>query len=418
MLSEMYSPSAGSATSPKPNGHFRGTSISDSKAQSLSPLQSKRSTWNGPGRIHSLASLVDSDNAANRPHSPPTPSVASFGSEPQDRDREFGEDAFGTAALGITSTRRRTMAKTRRELMTPDRRPISPLAKSSASAHFPASPGYSRSPLTGPPSPTRRGHRTFNSGSISTRSSPNRRSRALSCSTLRSILDRALLSRRYVASHLLALRFEEDAEDNAYWEDAISVMALLADALRDAASTLTDALDEYQTSKLADQVPTPPPQNSKFPVRSRSPSPILDEDNEGEELERKSPLEPIRGFFNITTPSPSTSTSLHLPLRRLPSAELSSFAPMPTDLAQFAAHMDNMSHAIERAQNELRSCLVALQTPPLTPDLRAADAISAEGGATAEKNSLNGEKATALAQTVMDSYAQLRKELGGGIEGM
>lgn len=71
---------------------------------------------------------------------------------------------------------------------------------------------------------------------------------------------------------------------------------------------------------------------------------------------------------------------------------------MPTDLAQFAAHMDTMSKSIITAQKELRVCLDALQSPPTSPE----DAEPVADGCDREE----------LTQQVMNAYARLRIELG------
>jgi hypothetical protein len=359
MLSEMYSPSA-PTVSPAPS-HVRGfsASILRSPSSHLS-IFSKRSTWNGAARTRRAHAISELDRESGRPHSPPSPSVASFASEVPD-------DTFGSFALGIARSRRK-MAEARRDLAPNlSERPSSPLKQSTR----PSSTQFGRpySPFTSPTSPPSRHD--------SARSSPRR---LRSYSSLKSSLDRAVMSRRYAASHLLALRFDEDPLD-IYWEDVASVMNLFSKALLDASSSLAEALSEYLAARMAEQVPTPP--SSK--IRHSSDG-------------RGNGMRDIFGMPISPLPSPPAV------IRRLPSVELSSFAPMPTDLAQFAAHMDTMTKSIEAAQKELRACLTALQSPP--PSRGDQEQVTQCG------NDLSVSRTQPLTQQVMDSYGRLRRELG------
>lgn len=360
MLSEMYSPTAPTVSSAPSPSHARGSSASILRSPSSHvPIFSKRSTWNGAARARRVRAISELDRDPGRPHSPPSPSVASFVSE-------VPNDTFGSFALGIARSRRIT-AKALRDLV-PDllERPYSPLKQPSR----PSSTQSRRphSPLTSPASPPSRHD--------SARSSPRR---PRSYSSLMGSLDRAVMSRRYAASHLLALRFDEGSSD-VYWEDVASVMKLFSKALLDASSSLAEALNQYLVARMAEQVPTPP---SKIKHSSDV---------------RGNGLQDIFGMPISPLPSPPAV------IRRLPSVELSSFAPMPTDLAQFAAHMDAMARSIEAAQKELRACLTALQSPPPSRD--------DQKRATRDRNDLSVSRTDPLTQQVMDSYARLRRELG------
>ena len=361
MLSEMYSPSAG-AISPIPSHiHIRGASASILRSPpSHASVFSKRSTWNGAARTRQTHAASELDSDPDCPHSPPSPSIASFLSE-------VPHDSFGSFALGIARNRRRT-AKARRDF--PSERPSSPFRQSTrpSSTQF----GRAQSPFTSPASPLSRPD--------STRSSPRR---PCSYSSLRSSLECAVMARRYAASHLLALRFDEDPLD-VYWEDVTSVMNLFSKALLDASSSLAEALNEYLAARMAEQIPTPPPSKIKRPSDAHETA--------------------ARDIFG-TPISPLSSPPAVIGI--LPSVELSSFAPMPTDLAQFAAHMDITAKSIEAAQKELRVCLTALQSPPTSRGDREQET---QGG-----NDVSVSQTDPLSQQVMDSYARLRRDLGAAL---
>lgn len=349
MLSEMYAPAA--PTMARSPSHTRGGSASALPTPSPSANAFvKRSTWNG-GRTRQAYSELDRDEPTSQ--DPPSPLASAFSSEVPD-------DTFGSAALGINRNRR----KMREFESGQTDRPLSPLKQSKRPLSSQFTRSHSPLMLTSPSSPLSR----YNSA----RSSP-RRSRANS--SIRGALDRAVMSRRYAASHLLALRFEEDPLD-VYWEDVSSVINLFAKATLDAASSLAEALNEYISARMADQMPTPDPSKMMYPELLNT------------------------GTFFPISPGPSPPR----PLRKLPSMELSSFAPMPSDLAQFASHMDAMSKSLDTAQNELRACLVALQSPPGTPQEHS-------NGLSVPAETSGTETQTAT-QRVMDAYARLRREIG------
>jgi hypothetical protein len=151
----------------------------------------------------------------------------------------------------------------------------------------------------------------------------------LSLSALHNALQAALASKRYAAAHLLALRFDE-GEDEAYWEDVRSVVALLTSALEDAAYRLGEALEEAAKGRRQEQIP----------------SPLLPSTPNGE-----------------TTTLPKGNKSD-------PDSHLISFAPTPTHLRKFASHMESVSRALDEARTQIEVCLAALQadvspgTPP------------------------------------------------------
>lgn len=146
----------------------------------------------------------------------------------------------------------------------------------------------------------------------------------LSFSSLKQSLQSALASKRYACSHLLALRFDGD-EDDAYWEDVRSLMSLLTTTLVDASSRLSEVLDEVEEQE----------QHLKDAAASDSSSDVQ----------------------ISSLPSPPLSTR---PLSHSIS-QITSFAPLPSDLARFAAHVDAISSALNDARDHLEQCVTSLK---------------------------------------------------------
>jgi hypothetical protein len=130
----------------------------------------------------------------------------------------------------------------------------------------------------------------------------------LSLSALRNALQGAIASRRYACSHLLALRFDD--EDEAYWEDVRSVMGLLISTLVDASSRLSVALDDAENGRLKEET------------------------------------------MSSAETAHSSAQNSNRPI---------SFAPMPSHLSRFAAHVDAMSTALNDAREHLEQCLASLR---------------------------------------------------------
>lgn len=175
----------------------------------------------------------------------------------------------------------------------------------------------------------------------------------LSLSALRLALQGALAAKRYSCSHLLALRFGEE-EDDVYWEDVRSIMALLTTTFSDASSRLMEALDEAEKKRMKDERP------STESSREVSPTPEI-------QLKKQLASRPLRNM-----------------------AEMVSFAPMPSHLSRFAAHVDAISTALNDARSHLEECVASLR------------ATSEE-----EMASIPIEDSAAL-----QTYDRLRKELG------
>ncbi|KAI6116732.1 hypothetical protein EDD16DRAFT_1040364 [Pisolithus croceorrhizus] len=184
----------------------------------------------------------------------------------------------------------------------------------------------------------------------------------LSLSALHQSLLSALASKRFACSHLLALRFEDD--DEMYWEDVRSVMGLLTSTLVDASTRLSEALDEVEEShlRLDDDSVTEDPPGINTPSSLGSP------------------------------PRPSCKLSDTLSLNT--SIPFGSFAPLPSHLTRFAAHVDTISTALNDAREHLERCVASLNedvSPAHSPQ---------------SSTSSVGEHPT------IQAYEQLRRELG------
>jgi hypothetical protein len=160
-------------------------------------------------------------------------------------------------------------------------------------------------------------------------------------------LNGALAARRYAASHLLALRFRSggDSQDDgeSYWDDVRSVMVLLTTALANATAPLVEALDAGERERLGKENPIPP--------KAYSPSSEF-----------------------LAQPSSEP---------RLRQVQKASFAPLPSHLSRFAAHIDGLTNALNDARSHLESCVASLRdgcasdVPESFSDPREAPALQA-----------------------------------------
>ena len=196
----------------------------------------------------------------------------------------------------------------------------------------------------------------------------------LSLSALQNALRNALASRRYVCAHLLALRFDgEDAnlngdedgggegDEEAYWEDVRSVMGLLTSTLVDAAMRLTEALEDAEDMRQREGEVV----DTGSREGSVSPSPVS------------------RKWMDKDKSRLVSSMAQMVPL---------SFAPMPSHLSRFAAHVDAISSAMNEARDNLEQCVASLRGEP-------EDALG-------QKQGLGHDDPALVA------YERLRRELG------
>ncbi|KAL0575442.1 hypothetical protein V5O48_006533 [Marasmius crinis-equi] len=203
----------------------------------------------------------------------------------------------------------------------------------------------------------------------------------LSLSALRQALQGAIGSKRYACSHLLALRFAEEKDDEVYWEDVRSVMELLTTTLTDASARLTVALEEVERIRLQDEQPTPAfggkldleeSENEGGSVFGRQ------QDQEKHQHRRKSQLA-LSSFSSSSTSGVG-------------------FAPMPSHVARFAAHVDAISTALSDAREQLEECVAKLR----------------EEGAGEEEESSHGAnpRPEGDSHPALEAYERLRRELG------
>ncbi len=334
-LSEMYappSPAKQSFSLLSPQLHRRPLFQSESAAytppsSAHSTTSDKRQTWNGSymsladfnsrtspvlrkrnWRRSDMSSLMEgpgsrtSLRASQTNPTTPLPPVSPLSSvqeaddesswqtsenEMDSMDLDPSQDNFGTAALLLRRKRR---------------------SRGSLSLGFPSS--RSAPSLRSP-------HHSPMSSSKFTAFQPARH--PLSVSALHNTLDGAVAARRYACAHLLALRFDEDAEDEGYWDNVKSVMSLLTTTLEDASARLSDALteSEQQLTQLAQPSPLPSPLPSFEHVQD-------------------SFLSFRRVSESSATPSSAEFSSLAIPAAHsaLPLSPLGiqSFAPMSTGL--------------------------------------------------------------------------------------
>ncbi|TFK29587.1 hypothetical protein FA15DRAFT_663732 [Coprinopsis marcescibilis] len=203
-------------------------------------------------------------------------------------------------------------------------------------------------------SPRNQRFSTFTSSSRLTTIQPPRH--PLSLYALNQALRSAVSSRRYTCSHLLALRFSDDEEE--YWENVNSVIDLLTTTFGDEASRLGEALDLHERQHLRDQNPTPDI-SLEFPHRSK----------------------------------------------RTASYDRVSFAPMPSHLSRFAAHVAAITSALEDAREQLEECVAALKDDADGSPVKATPARHQRSSTQIWDQEVEEHRA-------LQAYERLRKELG------
>jgi hypothetical protein len=264
----------------------------------------------------------------------------------------------------------------------------------------------------------------------------------LSISALNLALQGALSAKRYTCSHLLALRFEEEEE---YWEDVRSVMALLTTSFVDATERLMEALDEAENQRIKDETPslpslsreasasppnpaTSPPQKIvSLQSHSRSSSVKRASHSRSHSQTQSFPqplylpqhLTPIPHHLRSHSSSTSSSVPPNTSDADFPTIakakqpfqsieQVMSYAPTPSHLARFAAHVDALTCALDEARGNLEQCVTAVR-----------DATS---GKTREEDSPNVSlddpfadpqpKGSANTTAAIQAYERVRKELG------
>ncbi|KAG6872895.1 hypothetical protein C0995_005301 [Termitomyces sp. Mi166 len=396
-LSEMYAPPSPITSSFSHDGSTRPMSP-PSRRRTLSmptdPFLSKevkRQTWSGTySRLGQLSSPTFKARVQRRydlssvrqPSGPPltttsapvTPPPSSIPRVNRESDSEY-EDAhedvshtadgtltFGAAALAL-HRERKTVG------MEAFRSPPTGILSSVPSPRF-----TPRSPCTPPPLSS-----TYHSGS---RLTPVKAARhPLSLSALHNALQSALASKRFACSHLLALRFT-DEEDDGYWEDVRSVMGLLTTTFVDASSRLLEAIHEVEQQKLRDQNPTP---------------------------------SSLKDSIHDSDLSMESSVGLPSPLSNRRNMSIS-FAPLPSHLSKFAAHVDAIQSALDDARENLQQCVTALREceetrAPNSAILRRR--LRQRTRPTSTSSSADEPPAPLpLISPAIEAYERLRRELG------
>lgn len=364
-LSEMYAPPSPIKAALTLNTNDRPLSFPP-RQRTISAPSDKRMTWNGSyaalashgsptkqvlrkreNRRSDLSALLNPSGSHTSSMSAPTSPNTLEGVQEEDGFRDYDEESpvppeergeFGMTALGIQRRRRRAGRQSLGLLPSPSH--------------------------TAPP--TLRVTSNTPSISSSTRFTTMQKTRhPLSLSALHHALQGALASKRYAASHLLALRFDEQ-DDDSYWDDVRAVMALLTSTLADASARLIEALDLAEQQRLRDE----------------NPSPLL-----GETSEPNSPT--------ALSPPRLRNRMSHIETAR-------SFAPMPSQLSRFATHVDAISEALHDAHGHLEHCVAALREGKGAPLL---DSDIFQGAPLAHPESLQDSP-------VLKAYERLRRELG------
>ncbi|KZP28670.1 hypothetical protein FIBSPDRAFT_1039422 [Athelia psychrophila] len=385
----------------------------------------KRATWDGHVAAPQNAAVASSPNvtvrkrrAGRRMGEMKSLDLGSSQADRSQGDEAKGDDEtpFGPAALGLHRTRKLSGLS---QLLspgfapsTPPRRaaaaPVTPPSVSSAHA-APYTPYMPRTPFAGGnPAYGGRHH--------------------LSLGALHSALAGALASKRFACAHLLALRFdEEDAsppppaphshssrphsrrrsrapgssqdgredeeekerEREAYWEDVRSVMGLLASTLSDTAASLVEALAEAEEQRRRDGNPTPTSEGYRSLPRS-----LLDPDASFS----------VVGGSDIgddVFDSPKGARKrLMLDVLNIDDqgeGEADGFAPAPSRLSRFAAHVGAIQAALDGAKEDLDDCVAAVR--------------QSTAGAGAEAASSGGEDRNAEEEAML-AYERMRRELG------
>ncbi|KAJ4474927.1 hypothetical protein J3R30DRAFT_3706717 [Lentinula aciculospora] len=274
-----------------------------------------------------------------------TKDTATFGESPDDPE-EY--QPFGPSALRLRRTRT-IGALNALSSSVPSSPPNKSMLSSSSLTSFPA-----RSPRTSQ-------FATVPSASRFTAMQAPRH--PLSLSSLNIALQAALASKRFACSHLLALRFAEEGDDQTYWEDVKSVMMLLTSTFVDASARLTEALDFVEDQRLKDETPSPGPSRVELSF------------DDAKRLSFRSG-------------------------RR--SSQRESFAPMPSDLSRFATHVEAISSTLNDAREQLITCVAALK--------------SSRDGADGADPSVEASPSCAPPATeehpALQAYERLRRELG------
>jgi hypothetical protein len=239
---------------------------------------------------------------------------------------------------------------------------------------FPAT-AHSRSPSVSPVSPVPTSHPP--SGTRSKFTSLSTARHPLSLPALNYALENTLSTKRYTCSHLLALRFEDESDDDSYWEDVRSVMSLLTTSFADVTARLSEALDERERIRIQDETPSP---ESLAAIgghsrRVSSMDGVVMDDAIGSAI--------LKRIADKNRKTKKISKTME---------QLLNFAPVPTHLTKFAEHVDAMATALNDAQEQLAACVESLMNQPR-----------------------DTESDSRVHHSALQSYENLRRELGAAL---
>ena len=200
----------------------------------------------------------------------------------------------------------------------------------------------------------------------------------LSVYSLTHALNSSLAARRYAASHLLALRFgngdsldDRERGRESYWEDVRAVMALLTSTLANATAPLVDALEAAERERLRTENPTPTSHSRSSSAESHiGTSPLHREQRRRRQAHRSS-------------------------------SHFTSFAPLPSHLARFAAHVDALTNALNDAREHLESCVASLRDDSTTASANSSHTYTH-----------HNPKQDVVDSPALHAYERLRRELG------
>ena len=323
---------------------------------SLPGTPDKRSTWAGTPAGYSYASLADAGSPTSGIRSrkeaaqhrqqlserairpPPSPATSHLEDVQEDDDAQFVnvDGSFGSAALEYRSQRSA-------RLPAPDFLTATPLKRTSTLPLL--SPSPIRSPFTSPAS-------KFTSMNSAARH-PH------SLASLQHTLQGALASKRYTASHLLALRFKEDGADaEGYWEDVRSLISLLVTAFSGGLDRLGEVVESVERVREEERRVTPVQR-------------VASGEQDGSKQKRRS--------TNMLT---------------------SSFVPVASPFARFAVHVGAIENCLDDAKELLEGVVDVLKEGEST-----ASTIGGSNGSSTVDGDISVHPA-------LEAYERLRKELG------
>ncbi|KZT41747.1 hypothetical protein SISSUDRAFT_1059263 [Sistotremastrum suecicum HHB10207 ss-3] len=184
---------------------------------------------------------------------------------------------------------------------------------------------------------------------------------------------------------------ETEEEDALYWDDVQSVLSLLRSALEDGSDRLADSIADHERG--AQSLPSPP-------LISPPPPPVPSSERQSVSLNltlnrnengRVQILDFLRGSASQRSPE-------------------NGFAPLPSHLARFVNHVEQLQTAIDDAWDSLRECVdhLAESSSTLTPSTSASSYGNRGNVEEDRRDQDHGEEESPALQ----AYDRLRRNLG------